>query len=170
MVVWPERRHYAPLDAAVMTKVIACDLDGTLAEYRSGEMSRRYAAGQRTFIGRPIPQTLARVKAALALGYEVWIFTARLSPERGDTTEMAAAIAAWTLEHVGQRLDATAIKLQRFDEIWDDKAVRISKNQGASGFTLGTLWHELGKNVNATLESTIRVPSVVVGDEGSNDR
>lgn len=147
-------------------KVIACDLDGTAAEYHSGDAKRWDVEGQPCKIGKPIPRTIARIKAALAKGYEVWIFCARLSGERGDTTEMAAAICAWTIEHVGKQLPATAIKLERFDEIWDDKAVRVAKNHGASGYVIGTLWHELGQGLDERIESTIRAPSKVVGDEG----
>jgi hypothetical protein len=143
---------------------IGCDLDGTLAEYNSGDFKRWKAQGlPATTIGRPIARTVARVQAALARGYEVWIFTSRLSPEWLDITEQAAAIAAWTQEHVGKRLDATAYKLERFDEIWDDKAIRVAKNQGASGFVIGSLWHELEQGlVHTPLASTgIRTPVLV---------
>lgn len=124
-----------------MSRCIGCDLDGTLAEHQSGDIARHGPM----HIGAPIPSTLRRVQQALAQGHDVWIFTARVSPEHGDTTAIVEAIVAWCLQHVGRRLEITAIKLARFDEIWDDKAVRIQKNQGATGFTIETLWHQLGR-------------------------
>ena len=40
------------------------------------------------------------------------------------------AIGDWTLEHIGERLPATAMKLYVFSEIWDDRARRVEPNTG----------------------------------------
>lgn len=53
------------------------DLDGTLAEYH----------GWNGGIGKPIPGMVRRVKAWLAEGLEVRIFTARVSPRGGYSEE-----------------------------------------------------------------------------------
>jgi hypothetical protein len=102
---------------------IAVDLDGTLAEYDGwrGE----------TWIGRPIPLMLARVKAWLAAGKTVKIFTARVG--RTDPDELAAVLGAvqrWCIEHVGQSLEVTATKDYSMIELWDDRCIQVVTNTG----------------------------------------
>lgn len=109
------------------TPVIACDLDGTLAYYDEWKGIEH--------IGFPIPGTLRRVKEALARGWEVVIFTARVAEDgwRKNDEEIADVrrhIEAWCEKHVGQRLAVTANKSGRFTEIWDDRAVSFMKNEG----------------------------------------
>lgn len=122
-------------------KTIACDLDGTLAEYDKwiGEHH----------IGRPISGTIARVRAALSAGHEVYIYTARVAPPDGiataDSVDLArAAVEEWCEAHLGFVLPVTAVKLRVFDEFWDDKAVRVAKNEGQHELSHETLWHALG--------------------------
>jgi len=115
---------------------IGVDLDGTLAEYESGD----YKAGQ---IGRPIPLMVARVKRWLELGIEVRIFTARVALafdaksshadklNRSMNVEInRAAIAKWCVEHIGRELPITNIKDQYMHQLWDDRAVRVLFNTG----------------------------------------
>lgn len=116
---------------------IACDLDGTLAAYNGWTGI--------TNIGEPIQPVLRRVKAALAAGYEVVIFTARMSCDDEEKPFVRLAIERWCEKHVGQKLDCTAVKSRDIDEFWDDRAVGVYKNTGHERVTYsGTLWRELG--------------------------
>lgn len=99
---------------------IAVDLDGTLAHYTRMEPGRS--------IGEPIAPMVARVKAWLADGIEVRIFTARASPSLTDHDRFE--IEEWCLKHLGRVLPITATKDYRMVELWDDRAVRVRKNQG----------------------------------------
>lgn len=111
---------------------IACDLDGTLAHYDGWKGIEH--------IGPPVAPVLARVKAALAAGHEVSIFTARVSGTHDDAVAAASWVVAWCVEHIGQALPVTAIKHGHFDEFWDDKAVRVRDGYAALG---GPLWDAL---------------------------
>lgn len=112
---------------------IGVDLDGTLAEYKTGD-------GIET-IGPPIPVMLERVKHWVALGVEVRIVTARVAAcnranDGGvvDSVEFAAAqdkmIREWCKEHVGQELQTTACKDFQMVELWDDRARQVISNTG----------------------------------------
>ena len=104
------------------------DLDGTLAHYD------RYHEDQR--IGAPIMPMVERVRAWLAEGRSVVIFTARLSradlnPERSRAVdEVRAKIDAWCMEQFGQRLRVTADKDYRITTFIDDRAVAVETNTG----------------------------------------
>ncbi len=102
-------------------KVIAVDLDATLAHYVNWESP--------TKIGEPIATMVARVKDWLKEGCEVWIFTARLS-KKDDREAVEKAIGDWTEKYIGRRLPATATKLYSFSEFWDDRARRVEPNTG----------------------------------------
>ena len=107
---------------------IGCDLDGTLALYdgwRDGS------------IGPPIPKMVNRVKQWLNDGKNVKIMTARVSS--ADTVrfpEQAAKqqkfIQDWCLEHLGQVLPITAEKDFHMYELWDDRAIQVIPNTGAT--------------------------------------
>jgi hypothetical protein len=102
---------------------IGVDLDGTLACYTGWQ-------GE-THIGPPVPLMLARVKAWLAEGKTVKVFTARVG--RTDPDELAAvlgAIRSWCLEHVGRELEVTATKDYAMVELWDDRCVQVIPNTG----------------------------------------
>lgn len=114
---------------------IGVDLDGTLAEYHAWDAALKF--------GKPIPLMVERVKAWLALGLTVKIVTARMPlPDdydyrpcdvTGDSwsqLEMAEAIANYTEEHVGARLEAVCYKDLYMLELWDDRAVQIVANTG----------------------------------------
>jgi len=113
-----------------MDRYILCDLDGTLAEYHGWP-----ADGG---IGAPIPRMVERVKAKLAEGEEVRIFTARVARvepygerEYFEVRRQHLLIEAWTLEHIGTALKATATKDFKCVEIWDDRARQVVLNTGA---------------------------------------
>jgi hypothetical protein len=105
-------------------------LDGTLAEHywpHDGPY-------ESTRIGKPIPEMVDRVKAWIADGSEVRIFTARVGPVQPDGSDdigpVMRAIWKWTKEHVGVELDATCMKDYGMIELWDDRAVQVLCDTG----------------------------------------
>ena len=108
-----------------MRGYIGVDLDGTLAEYRTGH-------GIRT-VGKPIPAMVDRVKKWLADGNEVRIVTARVAQTEEDPRDIAVQrkmIEEWCLEHVGQRLKVQSHKDYGLIELWDDRGVGVVANYG----------------------------------------
>lgn len=103
-----------------MSGWIGVDLDGTLAKYEG------WNGG---LIGEPIPLMVDRVKAWLANGKEVRIFTARVGGLRLDT-EQIAAIEGWCRQHIGCTLPITATKDYGMIELWDDRCVQVIPNTG----------------------------------------
>lgn len=109
---------------------IGVDLDATLARY-DGWVHELH-------IGEPIAPMVERIKAWLAEGREVRIFTARVCepgymPEdrsRSTVAEITEAIQNWTEQHIGVRLPVTNIKDFGMAELWDDRAVRVPANSG----------------------------------------
>lgn len=97
-------------------KFLAVDLDGTLAEYDRWRGSEH--------IGEPIAPVVAMVKARMAKGDVVCIWTARVcDPDTPARTY--ATIHQWCEKHLGERLFVTATKFRYFHEFWDAKCVRI---------------------------------------------
>ena len=94
---------------------IAVDLDGTLAE-----------SAPPPSIGKPVPAMVDRVKAWLADGEDVRIFTARGFEKDADRKR----IESWCEKAIGQVLPITNVKHAGVREIWDDKAVRVKKDEG----------------------------------------
>lgn len=106
---------------------IGVDLDGTLAHYEG------YRGG--THIGEPIPLMLERVKAWLAEGKLVKIFTARAwtdgSSQRDfEVSHFQMAIDSWCMKHIGQHLPITCRKDFSMIELWDDRCVQVIPNTG----------------------------------------
>ena len=123
---------------------IGIDLDGTLAYYDGWRGADH--------IGEPIPAMLELVKAALRDGYDVRIFTARVSCPAYPISPVASrplnregrlalqriqdaetarrAINAWCEKHFGQRLPITNVKDWQMVELWDDKAIGVVTNTG----------------------------------------
>lgn len=100
-----------------MSGWIGVDLDATLAHY-SGWKGLDH-------IGEPVPAMLARVKAWLADGREVKIFTARMhghgTPILGGGTEDALTpIQEWCKN----------VKDFGMIELWDDRAIQVEANTG----------------------------------------
>lgn len=103
---------------------IGVDLDGTLAEY----------AGWKglSHIGPPVPAMVERIKAWLAEGWEVRIFTARVSPAPGaDIQSFKLALMEW-LVAAGLPFDLKVTNVKDFEmvELWDDRAVSVEPNTG----------------------------------------
>lgn len=117
---------------------IGVDLDGTLAEYKSGQ----YSVMGAHYIGAPVPSMLRRVKRWRDEGKTVKIFTARVDGGRAlppdspalleyrDTERMRRCIEAWCVEHIGEALPITNIKDYGMVELWDDRAVGVERNTG----------------------------------------
>ncbi len=100
---------------------IGVDLDGTLAHYEG------WSDGD---IGSPIPMMVQRVRDWLSIGIKVKIMTARVSKGDHDKQEQEIKITEWCLIHLGEALDITCCKDLAMIELWDDRAVRVVKNQG----------------------------------------
>jgi len=114
---------------------IGVDLDGVLAEW-SGIPEDVWR------VGAPIPRMIERVKAWLADGRDVRIFTARVGC-CGQTSTIAVddeafaahqreLIVAWCQEHLGAVLPVTATKDFQMIELWDDHCVQMVPNTGQS--------------------------------------
>jgi hypothetical protein len=106
---------------------IGIDLDGTLAHYDGWKGPAH--------IGAPIPLMVERVKAWLAEGREVRVFTARVSSDGSnarvaEAMESARAIEAWCKEHIGCVLTVTNIKDYAMISLYDDRAVQVETNTG----------------------------------------
>lgn len=101
---------------------IGVDLDGTLAHY-DGWVGVEH-------IGAPVPLMADRVRAWLAEGVEVRIFTARVfGAGRADAL---SHIEAWCTEHFGEVLRVTCEKDFGMVELWDDRAVQVVPNTGVA--------------------------------------
>ncbi len=102
---------------------IAVDLDGTLAYYDGWKGPEH--------IGEPIPLMMERVKAWIAEGIEVVIFTARLSITDGeDANYNRHHIGLWLQKHGLGNLEITCIKKMSFSLIYDDRAINVETNTG----------------------------------------
>lgn len=116
------------MDKATHARTVAVDFDGTLAHYE------KFVAPDN--LGEPIPEMVRKVKAELAKGTDVVIFTARVNPGQGsgqdalDATLAFVAIAEWSKKVFGKVLPITHEKSRHFVEIWDDRAKEIVQNTG----------------------------------------
>lgn len=113
----------------------AIDLDGSLAEYDFDNPDHEN-------VGKPIEESVKRVKEALAKGEEVWVFTARISAsddsfEQGVQAAQAfVTVAEWVKKHIGQDLPITNIKNRRWKEMLDDRGRELIPNLGIELRTL----------------------------------
>ena len=98
-------------------RIIAVDLDGTLAEYDGWQGEEH--------VGEPIAPMVARVREWLSEGHDVRIFTAR-----AFTASAVPPIEAWCLRHLGKVLRVTNVKEHDVNEIWDDRAIQVERNTG----------------------------------------
>lgn len=96
---------------------IGVDLDATLAYYDGWKGPQH--------IGEPIWPMVQRIKAWMAAGKTVKIFTARASvPEQVTFVEM------WCEKNLGVKLEVTNVKDFGMIELWDDRAVGVIPNIG----------------------------------------
>jgi hypothetical protein len=109
-------------------RCIAVDFDATLSFYEIFEGS--------DVLGKPIPEMVKKVKAELAKGTPVVIFTARVNPSAAhpddclSATKAYVAIAQWSEKVFGQTLGITHEKSRYFTEMWDDRAKEVIPNTG----------------------------------------
>jgi len=129
---------------------IGVDFDGTLVLYVDGMYPE---------IGAPILIMVERVRAWLAAGVQVRIFTARCSWLPGATKAMTRkrqddayaqkeTIREWTIAHLGQPLAVTCEKDYKCRMIWDDRAVQMVPNTGVP----------LAEAIAATVGDSLRAP------------
>jgi len=102
---------------------IGVDLDGTVAHYATDDF-HKYGPYH---IGEPVPAMVERVKKWLAAGYEVRIFTARVSDDDLATHQR---IESWARQHIGRTLEATCKKDYQMMALYDDRAWRVEENTG----------------------------------------
>ncbi|MDG4856420.1 hypothetical protein [Mesorhizobium sp. WSM4982] len=103
---------------------IGVDLDGTLAAYDGWKGL--------THIGKPVPAMVERIKLWLAEGWEVRIFTARVSDGQ-DALEVRLfrdTLKRWLLSVGLPPLEVTNVKDFHMVELWDDRAVTVEPNTG----------------------------------------
>lgn len=96
---------------------IGVDLDGTLAHYDKWQGHEH--------IGDPIPVMLDRVKAWIADGKLVKIFTARANDPLSKI-----CVELWLKEVGLPELEITATKDHSMIQLWDDRCVQVEKNTG----------------------------------------
>ena len=110
-----------------MSGWIGVDLDGTLAHYDEWRGV--------THIGAPVRAMVERVIDWIEEGRDVRIFTARVSHDGSNKRVFEAqqareAIVQWCKEHLGRELIITHEKDYHMHELWDDRAVRVLRNDG----------------------------------------
>lgn len=105
---------------------IGVDLDGTLAVFDGWKGIHH--------IGEPIAPMVERVKAWIAAGEDVRIFTARVGPQRQDVPDelesIRRTIQDWCIKHIGHPLEVTCQKDFAMRELWDDRCVQVVFNTG----------------------------------------
>jgi len=131
---------------------IGVDLDGTLAQWGTKDPVTTYVHYDVLTIGAPIPKMVERVKAMIAEGKDVRIFTARLGPCTAEEALEALArlpgyepsqtpcldwanyqttlIETWCQAHLGKWLPITAVKDFHMYELWDDRCKQVATNTG----------------------------------------
>jgi len=115
------------LEEKIMSGWVGVDLDGTLARYDGWQGVDK--------IGAPIPSMVRRVKAMLADGHDVRIFTARMHGHGkplvgGGVEDVLTPIQEWCQEHIGQVLPVTNVKDFGMIRLYDDRCVQVESNTG----------------------------------------
>lgn len=115
-------------DRCAKRKWVGVDLDGTLARNDTPR-------AKPSDIGPPVAAMLERVKRWLVEGVDVRIVTARVNEvgaaEFGMTpAQQTEQIKDWLREHLGQALPVQCHKDYLMQELWDDRAVRVKRNEG----------------------------------------
>lgn len=116
-------------------RVIAVDLDGTLAHYDGWKGIEH--------IGPVVPEVANAIERAQKEGADVWIFTARVS-DPVDAEEAGKYIEEWLKKNNFQYEGITAVKHKFFTEFWDDRAIQVIKNEGV--FVLNELTDQVCLN------------------------
>jgi hypothetical protein len=103
---------------------IGVDLDGTLAVYDGWKGLYH--------IGAPVPAMVHRIRKWLHEGWEVRIFTARVTPAHGaDIALFEHHLTQWLILAADlPPLAVTNVKDFEMVELWDDRAVTVEANTG----------------------------------------
>lgn len=101
---------------------IGVDLDGTLAHYDGWKGIEH--------VGVPVTAMVERVKAWLAEGREVRIFTARVSCAEPERSQVIDIIDNWCTRAGLPQLRVTNVKDFGMIELWDDRCVQVVPNTG----------------------------------------
>jgi hypothetical protein len=131
---------------------IGVDLDGCLAQWGTKDAVTDYIHYDVLVIGAPIPKMVERVKALIAAGEDVRIFTARIGPVTTEEAIRALAkapgyepsptpcldwanyqttlIETWCKEHLGKWLPITCVKDFHMYQLYDDRCVQVYTNTG----------------------------------------
>lgn len=105
---------------------IGCDLDGCLASDAGVTFGKDY-----TGIGQPVPAMVRRIKALIAQGKTVKIFTARVAePDQEKRARIEMAIQLWCKRHIGKELEVTNCKDFSMLYCYDDRCVQVERNTG----------------------------------------
>lgn len=116
------------MDKEKEQRVVAVDMDGTLAEYDHWRGAEH--------LGHPIPEMVLKVKQLLKENVPVIIFSARVNPSDANPEDAMSAtlayitITEWCKKVFGQVLPVTHEKSRHFTEIWDDRAKQVLPNTG----------------------------------------
>ncbi|AIK67536.1 hypothetical protein SS1_32 [Cronobacter phage vB_CsaP_Ss1] len=102
-------------------RIIAVDLDGTLAYYDGWKGIEH--------IGSVIPEVANAIERAQKEGADVWIFTARVS-DPSDAEQAGKYVHDWLIKNNIKFEGITAVKHKFFSEFWDDRAIQVIKNTG----------------------------------------
>ena len=97
---------------------IGVDLDGTLALYGEWHGIEH--------IGDPVPKVVWLVRKLMDKGYNVKVFTARVS----NGPEAIPPIQTWVKKHIGVDLDVTNVKTPGCILMIDDRATHCTFNSG----------------------------------------
>lgn len=117
-----------PNDKAKEKRCIAVDFDCTLAFYEKWEGPEQ--------TGPPIAEMVRKVKAELAKGTPITIFTARVNPSDANPEDALSATLAyvaitdWCKKVFGKVLPVTHEKSRHWTEIWDDRGRQVIENTG----------------------------------------
>lgn len=137
-------RDYEPA-RKILTAWVGVDLDGTLAHYDEWRGHGH--------IGEPIAPMLDRVKAYLAEGMTVKLFTARATCVGEERDVFLAAWWDWCDRAGIPRLEVTASKDFQMVALWDDRARSVVTN--------------VGRDVHGAAENVVSVVCGVSGQPGS---
>jgi len=105
----------------------AVDFDGTLVNNSHSKPRDPYEIH-----GEPIAAMVDTVKEWIAHGVKVCLFTARIGPtdDVRDVARVRTKLQGWCLEHLGIVIPITCIKSHHIEAIYDDRAFRVTRNQG----------------------------------------
>jgi TusA-related sulfurtransferase len=111
---------------------IAFDFSGTLAKHKK-QTTDKFQPGE------PVPNMIAIAKGFLAKGYKIKILTVH-----AKHPEAVKTIQDWCVKNLGQKVDeVTNIKKKGMIQFWDDRAIRVVRDQGLPAHEIDTAMKDL---------------------------